>query len=279
MSSILASGWTLILTLVKTYRLRKEARELHVSVPLTSLLLRDGSIQFCGLTTLYILATISMYIEGGPPIGATVNTVSSILMSRFILGLREVYLHTNLRGQSSVSIRFPTSTRSHALQSIVFASPRGSSLASNLVGNLGAPLRIGEEDAGSPNEQSVISGDPLAVGVSEMITASTGARNSEQKSHTKEEGIYHERKPLVLESTLAEEPLAMDEVFEDPTYGRSLLDLIRRRGTGDSTQTKSSLHLPIDQENQHLTLSLEAGDSDDDSGSVEDAGRTRLGSF
>ncbi|KAI0786280.1 hypothetical protein C8Q75DRAFT_289941 [Abortiporus biennis] len=88
-------------------------------------LLRDGTIYFLCLITLYIttLAGAQSRLSGGIPI--ITEALSSILVSRFILNLRGVYLPNDNQLESF---------RPSKMSNLHFAS--------QIVGNLGAPLSL-----------------------------------------------------------------------------------------------------------------------------------------
>ena len=88
-------------------------------------------------------------------------------MSNFILNLRQVHLTPT--GPSYPRHR-PPSTRT---QTVVFASP--TSYVSNVVGNLGAPLR----GAGFDTEDTLVSLDPMAIDVQGVgVSSISGERKT-----------------------------------------------------------------------------------------------------
>ncbi|KAH8099746.1 hypothetical protein BXZ70DRAFT_907765 [Cristinia sonorae] len=144
--SIFAYGWTLCLTVWKTYTMSREMRAAKFSVAvgsMSSMLLRDGSVQFLVLTALTIFETVWILTHGSDAsMYALVNALSSVLISNFVLNLRRVHLPD----------------RSAPSSSVVFASL--STFSMNFVGNLGAPLGDDPEDA-----EIVRSTNPLSVGL------------------------------------------------------------------------------------------------------------------
>ncbi|KAH8106723.1 hypothetical protein BXZ70DRAFT_244368 [Cristinia sonorae] len=140
-SNIIANGWTLALTWAKTYRLRKEAQRLHISFPITSMLFKDGSLQFCVLTFLNVIEVIWALLR-------THNLQARrrdlhphhhpLLISHFILNLRQVDLVSVPSGVSADSSR---PRGQNTLSSVMFASS-----PTSFVGNLGAPLRTRTPD-------------------------------------------------------------------------------------------------------------------------------------
>ena len=108
-------------------------------------------------------------------------------MSNFILNLRQVHLYTPA-GPDTLRVRLP-STR---IQTIVFASP--TSYTSNVVGNLGAPLR-GE---GPLTDDILASTDPLAIDLQEAgISSGSGRRKTTGMESVISEGEEEEKKLLV----------------------------------------------------------------------------------
>ncbi|KAI0937649.1 hypothetical protein AcV5_000436 [Taiwanofungus camphoratus] len=116
----------IILTIAKTADIRKLAKCLSIETGIISLLLRDGSTYFLLLLFLNIAQIIvSAEVTGDSALSYFVSPVTSILISRFLLNLRQVHLSSE--------------PGTHPTQSAVL-----SSYISDLhfmVGNLGAPLR------------------------------------------------------------------------------------------------------------------------------------------
>ncbi|KAH8106725.1 hypothetical protein BXZ70DRAFT_244339 [Cristinia sonorae] len=169
LSNIIANGLTLALTSAKTYSLRREAIRLGVSFPLASMLLKDGSFQFLILTLLNIAEAAWGLHRSDDGVYVLVIFLSSILISHFILNLRQVNAVVTMPSESgpsfvnqSICFQDPTASgeleerkrhgvcdpysvsrlRATTTTPFVFGHSRTS-----FVGNLGAPLRVlGEED-------------------------------------------------------------------------------------------------------------------------------------
>ncbi|TCD64440.1 hypothetical protein EIP91_004085 [Steccherinum ochraceum] len=232
-TNIFANAVSLGLTLMKTYRLHKDAQALNVSVPMATMLLRDGSIQFVALTTIDIFEMIWVIVRHSDSLSYLMLALSSILVTNFILNLREVHLSSSSNGSTSLRIRLP-STRTQTMQSIVFATP--TTISSNIIGNLGAPLRMdaSDDDVGT-------SDDSLAVDL-EAVGYNAGNRQGAGQE-------FEEKTPLKMFSgSMSDEQddLELNEVFEDLDYGQNLLDIIRRKGTQDSIPSLISTNLRVD---------------------------------
>ncbi|KAH9829077.1 uncharacterized protein C8Q71DRAFT_863522 [Rhodofomes roseus] len=96
-ASIAADAIVLIVTWCRTYRIRRLARQENIHAPLTSLLLRDGTIYFGLLVVINCLNIIfegntNQAFDGFVFFG---TAFSSIILSRFCLNLREVGRTTN----------------------------------------------------------------------------------------------------------------------------------------------------------------------------------------
>ncbi|KAH8099747.1 hypothetical protein BXZ70DRAFT_940940 [Cristinia sonorae] len=139
-ANIIAYLWSLALTIMKTYQLSKDARAVKFSVSTSTLLLKDGSLQFTALTVLCIYEAVWAVTRGTDSMYSLVIALSSVLISNFVLNLRQVYLPDPVETQSSA----------------IFAS--FSTFATNVIGNLGAPL-----GANSTDVVALKSPNPLAV--------------------------------------------------------------------------------------------------------------------
>ncbi|CAL1697639.1 unnamed protein product [Somion occarium] len=138
----------------------RESRRLNMKTELSSLLLRNGSVQFSVLLTLNLMTVIFDILS----IATTSNTdeasafvyiseaLSSILISRFLLDLRAVYL--------------PSTNKTLSLSNISSVH-----FASAVAGNIGASLDLSwtaaPEDAltEGEGEKAQFSSTPLAIGL------------------------------------------------------------------------------------------------------------------
>ncbi|TCD62758.1 hypothetical protein EIP91_006430 [Steccherinum ochraceum] len=116
----------LILTLIKTFKIRRLAAEHDLRTPLVTLLLRDGSLYFAAIFTFNLLDIVLLQVGAFGAVADVVTTFSVILIARFILNLRTVHR----RGDDSISSRAE------------FSSIRFTDV---LVGTLGASLVHGED--------------------------------------------------------------------------------------------------------------------------------------
>ncbi|KAH8103034.1 hypothetical protein BXZ70DRAFT_1006204 [Cristinia sonorae] len=130
-----AYAMTCILTWIKTYKLAKQAREVNMSVSLSGMLLRDGSILFVVVTAMSLVETLWLVLSKGDVTYFLVVALISVLVSHFIFNLQQASEHH--AGQSAIS----------TVGSAVFA-PR-SNYTSHLVGDLGNTVTLGALDSGS----------------------------------------------------------------------------------------------------------------------------------
>jgi len=168
----------LILTWIRTYKLRKVAVEAEIPTQLSMLLLRDGTVYFGAILALNVTSIAAF--NNSSASASTVNgltmienIVQFVLLSRFMFCLREAYL-SDQSGHTSHIIG------SRGWSSLHFT-------AGNIIGNIGAPLiddSLGEwftsgadEDREPPSP--VVCNDPFVVGLIkepeeavEMITLS-----------------------------------------------------------------------------------------------------------
>ncbi|KAH9939943.1 hypothetical protein B0H21DRAFT_824979 [Amylocystis lapponica] len=130
------------------------------------LLLRDGTIYFLTLLILFVITLVAdiHWIPEWFTIQLLIDTLSSILISRFFLNLREVYLSGYGTDGSSI---LPSQ-----ISTVRFASV--------FAGNLGAPLQDDfEETAGEEEERAYISDDPLVVGLFDESESILDPRHAE----------------------------------------------------------------------------------------------------
>ncbi|THG98181.1 hypothetical protein EW026_g3951 [Hermanssonia centrifuga] len=129
LSVIVADIIVLALTLQKTFGHRIDAIRAGVQTPLSALLLRDGTVYFATLLSLNIVQVLIRTVDSSDPVSQLIETLTPILISRFLLNLRQLgepENETQSRFNSRVSIpgfRVPT------LESVV--------------GNMGADLDHG----------------------------------------------------------------------------------------------------------------------------------------
>ncbi|KAH9913199.1 hypothetical protein B0H21DRAFT_773242, partial [Amylocystis lapponica] len=161
----------LIFTWMRTYRIHKHASEAHVKASIATLILRDGLVMIMFMLGLadhivYSKDLFGVVYELGP-IESFISILNSMLFSRFILSLREVYLSGTGGGTSRA----------------VGSESTRLSFASNIVGVMGAPLDYDEwrdshiyadEDPQPP----LISDNPLAAGLWEVDADLDGAEEN-----------------------------------------------------------------------------------------------------
>ncbi|KAJ3489253.1 hypothetical protein NLI96_g2240 [Meripilus lineatus] len=127
--AIFYDALVLVLTWIKTIWIKRTCLKLGVKASLTTLLLRDGTIYFLLLLMLNVCNVVAIRFGRFGALPAITEVITSILISRFIINLREVYICGD-RDNTTL----PISTK--------FTSVR---FADNIVGNLGAPLGSKEE--------------------------------------------------------------------------------------------------------------------------------------
>jgi len=170
--AISADAIVLILTCVKTLEIKrsfaaigtraKDSLETLVQprkLTYASLIQRDGTIYFLALLILNVVDLVAIKNQAFGSLPALTEVLTSILISRFLLDLRSVYLSSHeLDSNKEVS---PTDSR---LSSILFARH-------SVAGNLGAPLEAilsnPEErcEQVAAEETAYVSVDPLAMGL------------------------------------------------------------------------------------------------------------------
>ncbi|KAI0077981.1 hypothetical protein K474DRAFT_1674449 [Panus rudis PR-1116 ss-1] len=161
-STLLAEVLTIAFTVHKTFQIRSRAAASGFKVPLSALLLRDGSLQFLTLFALDLLNIIQGSVSKSPSIvlSSVGIILSSLMFSHFFFHLRQVYL-SELQGDSQ--------TTSGSLSRVQFASV-------SMMGNVGAPLGGSLNSLDEEDEWDMeISNDPLAVGLT-----TSGDRSDEE---------------------------------------------------------------------------------------------------
>ncbi|KAH9919350.1 hypothetical protein B0H21DRAFT_713016 [Amylocystis lapponica] len=157
--AIVEDALVLVLTWIKTYGIKRIASQMHVKATLTTMLLRDGTVYFA---TLLILNVVSLIVLKSSveinPVPNFIDAFTCILISRFILNLREAFsinADDTFRTQFSSQLSVPQ-------------------FASRFLGNLGAPLEHGttfvSENTGTTTAWDSVafaelSKDPLAAGL------------------------------------------------------------------------------------------------------------------
>ncbi|TCD60743.1 hypothetical protein EIP91_009611 [Steccherinum ochraceum] len=135
-SAIASDTLVIVLTWVKTFGLRRVAARLHLRGSLSSILLRDGTVYFAIILALNAvqLATEESNVIWNP-VPIFIDVFTTILISRFILNLRQVFDHSQNPNQDLSTFN----------SNGTFTVPR-------FVGNLGAEL---EHSVSSPHDVDV----------------------------------------------------------------------------------------------------------------------------
>ncbi|CAL1699118.1 unnamed protein product [Somion occarium] len=145
-ATILFEATVLAFTLLKTFRLKKEASAIGFQVSLASLLIQDGALQFGIILLISILDIVLLGTTGNP---VPMIIPKSIITSNIFFHLRQVY------PESEVS----QSTSSFTVSNLRFAS--------NIIGNMGAPLHNiftdSHEEIEAEADNIQFATDPLAT--------------------------------------------------------------------------------------------------------------------
>ncbi|PCH34968.1 hypothetical protein WOLCODRAFT_155612 [Wolfiporia cocos MD-104 SS10] len=157
--AIASDGIVLVLTWIKTAEIaRAFTRAEKPTGHLVTLILRDGTLYFVTMLILNVINLVVIEFQDFGSLPALTEVLTSILISRFLLNLRGVYLaQGESRSYDESSLQ---STRMSSLQ-----------FADDIVGNLGAPLSEDDHDeqydeaTGEDEENSYISDNPLIFGL------------------------------------------------------------------------------------------------------------------
>ncbi|KAI0932829.1 hypothetical protein AcW1_000159 [Taiwanofungus camphoratus] len=127
----------LLVTWTSSYQIRRNASQAHLKTPLTTLILSDGTIYFVMLLIVNILQ-ITLTLESLQSSNESMDypsiflaPMSSILVSRFIMDLRQVGAHDGIDSQTLLQIGSNQSSQTSTLQ-----------FSSLLIGHLDAPLEF-----------------------------------------------------------------------------------------------------------------------------------------
>jgi len=152
--AIVSDAVVLILVWLRTYTIMREISKFGDGPHLSTLLLRDGTIYFVSLLILNVVNLIAIRFQSFGSVPALTSVLSSILISRFFLDLREVYLSGDPGSSTTLSSK---------MSEPCFATAAG---------NLGAPLATLVDSEGrydwthdDEDEGPRISNDPLMVGL------------------------------------------------------------------------------------------------------------------
>ncbi|TFY57127.1 hypothetical protein EVJ58_g7216 [Rhodofomes roseus] len=100
-TSIAADGIVFIVTWRRTYNVVRLSREANIEVSLSSLLLRDGMIYFASLFTVNCIIIATNWTTYGSLFNYLTLPISTVLLSRMLLNLREASLRANGASTSS----------------------------------------------------------------------------------------------------------------------------------------------------------------------------------
>ncbi|KAI0659907.1 hypothetical protein C8Q70DRAFT_1053716 [Cubamyces menziesii] len=151
----------IVLTWIKTYQMKKEASVLGSGAAFSSLILRDGTLYFGTMLVLNVVHLIVLQsTDTLDPLPIFVDVFTSILISRFMINLRQVAG----RGSDDLSSasRFQGTSR--------FSSVR---FAADIVGDLGAPLEhrgLGDTTPVDPDDVSESFTDSPSAGSQTQLT-------------------------------------------------------------------------------------------------------------
>ncbi|CCM06021.1 uncharacterized protein FIBRA_08265 [Fibroporia radiculosa] len=165
--AICSDAIVLILTWLKTAEIQRAFSSAHVKGgSISSLIQRDGTVYFLTLLVLNVVNLIAIKFQDYGCIPALTEVLSSILISRFLLNLRGVYLSDSELQEDAINkLSTNRDLGTSQLSSLRFSY--------SIAGNLGAPLNDllsdayfdgGSEHSSVHDDVAYISANPLAVG-------------------------------------------------------------------------------------------------------------------
>ncbi|KAK7689103.1 hypothetical protein QCA50_007794 [Cerrena zonata] len=154
--SVAADISVLLFTLLETRGIFRASNQINIQTSVTSILLKNGSVQFLVLLILNIVSMVLDLLSIAAVAGDNVTTfiyineaLGSILLSRFLLDLRSVFYtgdtHDELPDRVESTVHFATS----------------------IVGNMGATLNTWKSGDSSSYEDIQYSVQPFSVGLLE----------------------------------------------------------------------------------------------------------------
>lgn len=114
----------LCLTWMKTYRKWTDARRVKVSVSVLECLLRDGTLYFVIMCAINITQMVIFDAESGEILGLYLNALPLVLMSRFVINLRQTCEIGDSSVPSTVIFRRETNILGNVGESLEYAEPR-----------------------------------------------------------------------------------------------------------------------------------------------------------
>ncbi|GBE84785.1 hypothetical protein SCP_0607650 [Sparassis crispa] len=126
--SVIADLIVLFVTWSSTYKIKRDADRVKMKAPLATLLLRDGTVYFLLFFISDIITLVASLNDTFYYVDCLTWPASSMVLSSFILNLREIYMSDTSGPYSRPSFDV---SRASDLR-----------LASRIVGNIGAPLSL-----------------------------------------------------------------------------------------------------------------------------------------
>ncbi|RPD54965.1 hypothetical protein L226DRAFT_464333 [Lentinus tigrinus ALCF2SS1-7] len=138
--SICSDGLVVALTWVKTYRVFVLTRKISFRTNYSALILRDGTLYFLAVCVLNLVAIVYLMNVGTNLLNDMIVTLSSLLMARFLLNLRD---HRSRSEDISYVISDPAGTMSaRSVSTIHFQTD----LLDSMAGSVGALDEDDEDD-------------------------------------------------------------------------------------------------------------------------------------
>lgn len=156
--AIVSDSIVLILTWLKTAEIQRSFTGANRKGNLVALIQRDGTLYFVTILILNVLNLVAIKFQAFGSLPAITEVLTSILISRFILNLRGIFLSPGGSNATTSTLRMSQMSSLH--------------FASGIAGNLGAPLgdpadaedRI-DDSSTARGEVAYVSDDPLAAGL------------------------------------------------------------------------------------------------------------------
>ncbi|KAI0074092.1 hypothetical protein K474DRAFT_1774255 [Panus rudis PR-1116 ss-1] len=221
--TILAEVLAIAFTMYKTLSLKREAARIGLEVSFTSLLLRDGTLQFGIILAISVLDIIMTLDPDNPVVFVTsISTVMQpILFSHFFFHLRQVHLSATPSLKTITMSAPPGHPHRQNSSSSVLQFAHSSSASSSIIGNLGAPLHNmlaeGFDEIQNDNEREEVQvlDNPLAAAL--VTPVASGSRVVETEIHT----AQGESSRYIRVDSQDEEDFEVPDLSDPPTIRSS----------------------------------------------------------
>ncbi|PIL23129.1 hypothetical protein GSI_14438 [Ganoderma sinense ZZ0214-1] len=142
--SIFGDGMVVVLTWLKTYRVSVVTKGVASRISVSTVILRDGTLYFIVICILNVVAIVYVVRTGSNLLRDIIVSLSSILMSRFLLNLRRH--HARRAEWQFVTAAPEDGMLSYSFPRLTFPSNRSDSMGWSMIGDYGDPHDANDPD-------------------------------------------------------------------------------------------------------------------------------------